>query len=230
MKETPLIMSSPMVKATFSGTKHMTRRTWGLEKVNKSPDEWELMLPRKSGWDLMELGQRFKSLVVFRNKLDGRYQACNSPYGGVGDKLYIRETWALGAYTHKKQAEIIYKAGGSLTVPWNDWLEKHTEYGASSLGEERWRPSIFLPRWASRITLEITGRRCERLQDITVTDCLAEGITTSILKPAVVRGAFMDLWDSVYDKGWSLKEHPYRWGLNPWVGVISYKRIDNAHP
>lgn len=116
------------------------------------------------------------------------------PYGKTGDRLWVRETWCpdVEPYTFR------YKADGGEPL-------------------ERWRPSIHMPRWASRITLEVVSVRVERLQDISEEDALAEGITL------VERGTspvdqFNKLWESINGPG--------SWEANPWVWVVSFKRIE----
>ncbi len=116
------------------------------------------------------------------------------PYGKPGDRLWVRETWCpdVEPYTFR------YKADGDEPL-------------------ERWRPSIHIPRWASRITLEVVSVRVERLQNISEDDALAEGITL------VERGTspvdqFNKLWESINGPG--------SWEANPWVWVVEFKRIE----
>ena len=137
-----------------------------------------------------------------------------SPYGQSGDRLWVKETF----YDSSAESKWSYRA---------DWpLEDETDR------DFHWCPSIFMPRSASRITLEITGVRVERLQEITVADCLAEGIRTGPVEcwkgcqpsdqrqtPVVL---YRKLWDSLNSK----RNHGlYSWDKNPWVWVIEFKRI-----
>ncbi len=86
-----------------------------------------------------------------------------------------------------------------------------------------WRPSIHMPRWASRITLEITDIRVERLQEISYADAMAEGVPFTELPPGqgrpdpLHRAKFADLWESINGPG--------SWEANPWVWVIEFKRV-----
>ncbi len=111
------------------------------------------------------------------------------PYGKPGDQLWVRETWAPNE-GDVLAGKAFYRADNNTIV-------------------ERWRPSIHMPRWASRITLEITKVRVERLQDISEEDAKAEG--------SAYRTEFRDIWRSIYGDG--------SWAHNPWVWVIEFRRI-----
>jgi len=140
----------------------------------------------------------------------------NSPYGQPGDRLWVRETWAAPHSDDARPPRSIHC----------DWMQIH--YAAT---EERggllWRPSIHMPRWASRITLEITGVRVERLQDISAKDAIAEGVRVhedhhgkpsgSIYSPVQ---AYCDLWESINGHG--------SWDANPWVWVLEFKRVEGS--
>jgi len=124
------------------------------------------------------------------------------PYGQVGDKLWCRETFAE---PFGKGMGVIYRA----------------DYEDGNL--HTWRPSIHMPRWASRITLEITEIRVEMLQEITINDCKNEGIKDHVkwigkecYSDAVIQ--FQELWDSINGK-----KHP--WLSNPWVWAVSFKML-----
>lgn len=191
------------------------------------PDDWELML-----------GHDNDSLVwLFRSKeLNDIFPVTPRYY--VGETVYIKEAWRLGAYNRPlKTAEIIYRADLSkLEVSWNGWLEKNTRYGGSAgtlidefdrISEHRWRSPMFLPELCARDFIKITDVRPERLQDITEEDARAEGILSdneeiqkaidgvpdtggviSMVKPIIMR--FASLWDSINGK-------TYPWDSNCWV-------------
>lgn len=152
---------------------------------------------------------------------NGEWLKCQ--YGKPGDRLWVRETWApcIGGPCEPSNP-VLYRA---------DQFEHYDEL--------RWRPSIFMPRWASRITLEITGVRVERLQDLSESDALAEGIYAAksgrlggtkevetwdgrnfFYHPDThaARFDYSSLWDSINGK-----KHP--WASNPWVWVIEFTRI-----
>jgi hypothetical protein len=137
------------------------------------------------------------------------------PYGKPGDRLWVRETWQ--AVSGNDRARHI------MTHPRPDrgWLE----YAATPRADEpayKWRPSIHMPRWASRITLEVTGVRVERLQDISEADAMAEGVHYSLLEKIQ---AGQDRWARhAYKKLWETINGSDSWDLNPWVWVVEFKR------
>jgi hypothetical protein len=129
-------------------------------------------------------------------------------YGIPGDRLWVRETWA---------APHAYDAHKPREIPPNGCS---IHYAAT---EERggllWRPSIFMPRWASRITLEITDVRVERLQQISDADSLAEGCSAADMNHGdSLASVYARLWESVNGAG--------SWATNPWVWVVSFRRVE----
>jgi hypothetical protein len=127
------------------------------------------------------------------------------PFGQVGDRLWIRETWQ----------EVDSSDGG--------YYRYGADYNAESfLRLKPWKPSIHMPRSASRILLEITGIRIERLQEISGQDVLAEGIDNGKSNAAMGRRwenmqimAFRDFWNSIYSN----------WDANPWVWVVEFSNL-----
>ena len=117
------------------------------------------------------------------------------PYGQLGDRLWVKETFA-------GKKDVVYKATNKDNIRYS------------------WKSSIFMPRWASRITLEITDVRVERLQDITLDDIHAEG--SLIADEQGAAGWYMDLWDFLNAK------RGFGWETNPFVWVISFKRIEQG--
>ena len=126
---------------------------------------------------------------------EGAMRCC--PYGVPGDRLWVRETWFQGYAT-------VYRADypGDQAGPSGDPADK-------------WRPSIHMPRWASRITLEVTGVRVERVQDISIGDAYAEGISDGNWLSPVEK--FILLWDGIYAK------RGYSWESNAWVWVVEFE-------
>jgi hypothetical protein len=135
-------------------------------------------------------------------------QEVRCPYGG--SRLWVRETWAAPhTYDHLPPRLIPQDA--------------RIHYAAT---EERggllWRPSIHMPRWASRITLEVTGVRVERLQDISIADAMAEGVVET---NANLRGLEPCMeWRYAYEDLWRQINGPDSWDANPWVWVIEFRR------
>ena len=184
MKERPILFSTEMVKAILEGRKTQTRR------VLRDTTEHR--------------GEQYNPAYIERWKNDeGWAKIC--PYGKVGDRLWVRETFCDDCIQDPVPHRVCYKANRE-NQPASDFCTK-------------WKPSIFMPRWASRITLEITNIRVERVQDIGVKDALAEGVKYDVS----VRGGdpvsrYQDLWDSINGE-------KYPWSSNPWVWVIEFKRI-----
>jgi hypothetical protein len=161
------------------------------------------------------------------------------PYGKPGDRLWVQETWAV---QHEYDAAAPSEIGSNAR-----WHYAATE----NLAGLRWRTSIFLPRRGSRITLEITGVRVERLQRISGPDCWAEGISHAGWDPeryGSVVECYHDLWDSIKArnrpqlpgnpngrryarvKAW-LEAHPdTSWDANPWVWVVEFRRLIPSSP
>jgi hypothetical protein len=190
MKERPILFSGPMVRALLAGTKTQTRR------VFKSPR-------RKDGLQL--LPDVLAKIGV----------GAASPYGQPGDRLWVRETWAVPhRYDHLGPSNIPVKG-----VP--------THYAATEdRGGLMWRPSIHMCRWASRLTLEVTGVCVERLQDISEADAIAEGLRRTDVG-AWLPGpcdhpewAYHQLWDQINGAG--------SWDANPWVWVVEFKRAEGG--
>ena len=149
-----------------------------------------------------------------------RYQWESSPftcpYGQPGDNLWVRETWSCIGAEHVKPSEIAlgYPVQYKADDPTKNWRV------------EKWRPSIFMPRWASRFNLEIKGIRVERLQAITEADVIAEGAARRWPGPGPepykrdLVGVYAYLWDSINAK------RGYGWNTNPYVWVIEFMRIN----
>ncbi len=220
MKSTPILFSGPMVRAILDGRKTQTRR---------------VVKPQPIGDQYSGCAQAREYLGVVMAGKWGAYfpDFVPCPYGKPGDQLRVRETWrTYKSLDHVKPsnlqrgAAIEYQAGGSNV------------YGhPRPLGLGKWRPSIFLPTWASRITLEITGVRVERLQDISEADAVAEGIERvnqlGVLRCSGwkdysgLRNGFMSPLAS-YRSLWESINGPGSWDVNPWVWVVEFRRIKQA--
>jgi hypothetical protein len=168
-------------------------------------------------------GPMVRAILEGRKTQTRRIVRC--PFGQQGDRLWVRETWALDAYTGDMQFCIKYRAGGDYVTERNgsdEWVPVYQRYidGCALDNWSRWRPSIHMPRWASRLTLEVTGVMVERLQDISEDDAKAEGVEQLARSAGTnCRGAFQHLWDSI-------NKDRAPWESNPWVWVVEFRRID----
>lgn len=209
MKERPILFSAPMVAAILENHKFQTRR------VVKPQPEVSEQGNLCGEW----LRRPLNGLIL--PKLQDIKIHC--PYGQFGDHLWVRETFDLGSDMAGKPILATEPGMGKL-------LAMHPEVPE---GSDRWclewkkKPSIFMPRWASRITLEISGVRIERLQDISQEDAYAEGCSDrdrpdlpyiSGFGGARIVNTYAALWESINGE-------KYPWMQNPFVWVISFRRI-----
>ena len=238
MKERGILMSAPMVLATLDGRKTQTRRIAMPRHDDRTPcAHW-------SG--AMAEG---RAAIMSRHCEHGS-EGRGCPYGAPGDQLWVRETWRPW-WDPEEWACVQYQADAGVMKP--DTWDEQQGFWCESVGDEnaerdakgmtpRWRPSIHMPRWASRLTLEVVGVRVERVQEITEADATAEGIEMVWLQVgkysnpvrhyravpdrqgglATAVEAFSLLWDSINAK------RGYGWAENPWVWVIEFKRAKGA--
>ncbi len=215
MKERPILFSAPMVRAILENRKTVTRRI-----VKYIPDLGEPPL-----WCHRAGSEELRNLI-------GDYRRY-CPYGQPVDKLWVRETWAARPDQDQLPPNMCDNSG----LWWRASLPAFPQGYESCHG--KWRPSIHMPRWASRINLEVTSVKAERLQDITEMDAMAEGIVECPI-PAdedgpnrigymvgpddgksgldvSPRDSFRKLWESINGPG--------SWDLNPWVWALSFKKI-----
>jgi hypothetical protein len=248
-KEHPIIFSTEMVKAILEGRKSQTRRV--VTKHNSEIGEggnWDkLAFHGKHTWNddtnCMEEPYIVEAWVDhgFPDK-EGKknYQYLHIPYDfeeegviyrvycryEVGDHLWVKETWNIGRYSYQDIADIFYKAGGNFkTVQWNNDLERLTEQGLRD-ADNRWRSSIFTYRWVSRIKLEITNIRVQRVQEISLADVNAEGTPNN---PMGLMSYRNDGFQRRQDYQWLWEEingKKYPWSSNPWVWVIEFKKLE----
>jgi hypothetical protein len=224
----PIIFSDPMVRAILDGRKTQTRRVVKPQPP-KSGEVFYWAPPggrNREGWA--------KAGIYHRDNDGLRFvEAC--PYGQPGDQLWVREAWMpdppLDGWADCEEpysgADVEWNGCGRRIdgVPPQYRTPENCIYRAT-FGDELvgWKPSIHMPRWASRLTLEITDVRVERVQDISEGDAQAEGINWSEIEDShlgrVRRQYFADLWDSINGK-------TYPWEANPWVWAIEFKRIDS---
>jgi hypothetical protein len=156
--------------------------------------------------------------------------AWKCPYGKPGDRLWVRETWKafLKASKHNTGGFKAYDPSPSKVTSRLEFrADQNEEQARRDL--TKWRPSIFMPRWASRITLEVTGVRVERLQEISEADAKAEGIEelSHGFRDYLKRDVQMDAVSS-YESLWESINGAGSWDANPWVWVIEFKRLEEA--
>jgi len=200
-----------MVRAILEGRKTQTRRIIKPQLVPYG-DGFALPLPKSKGGGVSQSGGPVSA------GMQGLQWHC--PYGATGDRLWVRENWQVPpCWNDTAPSKITNK--GFVFYPADEPYER----------ESFLRPSIHMPRWASRITLEIISVRAERLQDISERDAFAEGLEcrNASWMPEY-RGseelqwrvefpcdAFGDLWSSI--------NGPDSWNANPWVWAIEFKRV-----
>ena len=206
MKERPILFSGPMVRAILEGRKTQTRRV-----MKRQPS---IVHYERGG-----VPPNVKTSFACWDNVQGEKYYLSCPYGVPGDRLWVRESM-FG----KLESSNFYYSADRKGVG-NDIYFKLVKHG--------WKlkksiPSIHMPRWASRLTLEIESVRVERLQDISEEDARAEGarfLAPELDEPlesggklcgASYRYGFECLWESINGKG--------SWNLNPWVWVINFER------
>lgn len=225
MKDRPILFNAAMVRAILDGNKTQTRRVVKPQPMmvtNNTTAPW-VGPPGALKLGLEQIGK-------------------GCPYGQPGDRLWVRETW------HKRTIALP-KSRIDEGEPYTDYLYRADAYEGSPIlsaclhekltqppnyYHDRWFPSIHMPRAASRITLEITGVRLERLNEISEEDARAEGITDGgclncgnsendcgCLNPRPdARDSFIHLWQSINGEG--------SWLSNPWVWVVEFKRLEGG--
>lgn len=236
-----------MIRAILEGRKTQTRRV-----VNPQPDGRLDHEPREvaefygTGTDIktnrawfVTRDAKHNPVCSFRagkDSIGGDY-ACQ--YGSVGTRLWVRETWAAHEY---------YDCRKPISIPDGVTIEcLESPHGVITEGDGhrpiesgergKWRPSIFMPRWASRMTLEITEVRVERVQEISEADAMAEGVASNgreadkgrqfqdynrkseFCSFISARSSFRSLWDSINAK------RGFGWNVNPWVWAITFKKL-----
>jgi len=201
MKDKPILFSGPMVRAILEDRKTQTRRV-----IKPQPTKNDIACIDIELLDTDGLYRTWLSNPDGGIDQDYNPEIWKSPYQ-VGQHLWVRETWQYA----QAGINIIYRADET----WGDLRHLIVDY--------KWRPSIFMPRKFSRITLEVTEVRCERLQEIDEIDAIHEGVHVDALHELKSysypnKKHFEYLWDSINGK-------KYPWSSNPWVWVISFKRI-----
>ena len=221
MKEHPILFSAPMVRALLAGRKTQTRRV-------VKPQPWDVT--EEAAWKLWH----------------NEPTPIPCPYGQPGDRLWVRETWHTSAEQAGVKPSRLLSEWGGHGLPPICYHADSADNGCGSLAlsggwDQRGRPSIFMPRWASRLTLELTSVRVERVQAITEEDALQEGVDLAewgdgypdedpreVGYPSAAASlahanttysrAFSRLWDSIN------AARGYPWSADPWVWVVGFRR------
>ncbi|MGP3095394.1 hypothetical protein ACTVPL_02880 [Serratia marcescens] len=242
MKERPVIFNGEMVRAILDGRKTQTRRVMKVQPESS----------KTRAGDFWFSSKKLESMVHVSDFMPGNspiadchlfFQEHCCPFGQVGDRLWVREAYQGPLFNFDQMETYLedtskferpefceYRADGGKTPEYYD-ADDNLRYG--------WKPSIHMPRWASRITLEITAVRVERLNDISESDAKAEGVRAiennfgngpaycDYLLPNLDDAAewynrasdsFKSLWKSIYGAE--------NWSANPWVWVIEFKHVE----
>lgn len=217
VREKPILFSGEMVRAILEGRKTQTRRVISDQPMKHPGGKYEPHDPFVHA-DGVTWG--WMSGVVTYTDNDVR-----CPWGKAGDRLYVRETWSRD---DDWLISVFYRADDSCYTIGHqkgDQLTRDDHPERKAYRPKRWKPSIHMPRWASRLTLDILDVRVERLNEISEADAVAEGMTyydrgRDAQMPSA-HEQFHALWDSLNaDRG-------YGWDRNPWVWAITFKRIDS---
>lgn len=203
-----MIFNSEMVRAILDGRKTQTRRVLATyQDAVKFCPEWDV-----NGKQIfIVLGEKDHT------GMNPVITAIPCPFGQQGDRIWVRETFRVHSRA-TDVATLVYRASVR-----NSWTEQTHRVPVAVCNKpatpEKWTPSIHMPRWASRILLEIIDVRVERLNSITESDAEAEGVTDTGFGDLLVDG-FRYLWKSIYGDD--------SWQANPWVWVIEFKRVEGA--
>jgi len=189
MKERPILFSAPMVRAILDGSKTQTRRV-----IKPEPTAQPKLCPNITNKGCPSW---VSDLYIQGARMGSQIQTC--PYGQPGDRLYVKETFHKMYNADNDTYYYVYRA------------DREAIHG-------KWTPSIYMSRWASRITLEITGVRVERLQEISEVDAKAEGAPLAVNDVGEgYRAGFAFIWRAI--------NGAESWAANPWVWVIEFKRV-----
>lgn len=221
MKEYPINLKDHEVRAILDGRKTQTRRP-----IKSQPPHGSPMCPAVLTTDCDS--PSYLSIVC--DEYDD-FLIPKCPYGQPGDRLWVRETWCCklddGEYVYDSNGNhvFLYRADGQDVI--KDDGNGGQEFRKDGTEASPWSPSIHMPRWASRITLEVKSLWVQRVQEISEEDAKAEGVDPT--KPIYGdcggclheghKDAFKNLWNSTYAK------RNLGWDVNPWIGVIEFKKV-----
>jgi hypothetical protein len=252
MNERPILLSDAMVRAILDGRKTQTRRVMKPQPEPVPLSDWNKN--RDGGPGHWWSSNQVRSMVHVEDKLQAGVKGWEGlaetlcPYGQPGDRLWVRETFQPLFADGVHRATVDWKTGRGYAIRYvaTDGREKWIDDDDNN--SARCKPSIHMPRWASRILLEITGVRVERVNDITNDDAIAEGAHrrdgklwsmdwSDVGKPngltnvdgtlALATEEFVgyDHPRGAFAAYWEQINGRNAWGANPWVWVIEFKRI-----
>lgn len=208
MKERPIIFNAPMVRAILANTKTQTRRVVKPQPETSHDGEPYWYVGGYRAWE-------------YRDTTDILRKGGNSlrcPFGAPGDRLWVRESWRAPASCDHIPPRSIADSEARRFVA--------DECVGPDAGFGKKRPSMFMPRWASRITLEVTGVRVERLHDISEGDAVAEGSVTVCMTPTGEDNGSAIWGPDGYCALWESINGPGSWDANPWLWAITFKRLE----
>jgi hypothetical protein len=206
--ERPISFSDPMVRAILDGRKTQTRRVVKPQPPADHPFPQPCV---NDGYYWNDSKDDHDDVSFWPT-----YSTClPCPYGKPGDRLWVREAWAVVPHVTDNGPKHRAKGDGTGVTWQADWNANPSGF--------KWKPSIHMPRWASRITLEITSVRVERLGDISEADAISEGVLIDgIGNP----GGPMRVSQRAFKIFWQAINGPESWAQNPWVWVIEFQKVE----
>jgi len=217
VKERPILFTPANAQLVHTSQKTQTRRLNRLDEINTDPASWDVTLLSSGA-----------AVFTTRPRVAYWHREILCPFGVVGDRLWIRESFYIDYFEFvngplpKEKPDLddgmlIYRGAGTC-------CQQFAECECGGKGAP-WRPSLHMPRWACRTVVEITEIRVERLNAISEADARAEGCEIpSVMYPDVPLDTylcvpkFQKLWESIHG--------PESWALNPWVWCITFKKIE----
>ncbi len=210
IKERPILFSAPMVRAILSGQKTVTRRVVNVQPFDLSWSRRDHRFEYIAGRAVN--GDELDGFYAYSTRHGGEWSA-KCPFGQPGDRLWVREAWQADEQVNAVAPREL-SHGEPIHYP-ADGASKQT--GCSMITIGKTRPSIHMPRWVSRILLEITDVRVERLQDISREQFIAEG------PDFPVADHLERAWHVQFQRLWECTGGD--WNANPWVWVVEFKRM-----
>lgn len=222
IEDRPIVFTGDMVRATLAGRKTMARRCMELQPTIEPS---------------LHTDQKWGIVATWPGESEFDYYDCHCPYGKPGDRLWVKEAW----FEHDDHVHA-WGAGNSAEGEGADDMNGFwTRYAADGFRAQpptKWyeREATDMPRWASRLTLEITALWVKRLQDIEEVHARAEGVTgivhdvnveaTSLTPDGhMLSGTGSATWIESFRKGWNERNPDNDWDSKPWVWVIEFRRI-----